>query len=97
MISLDFKIVNPFKSDYRDTKTWFNKTWNLTKNKSLEIDIYTAQCYNLFQFALSTVWRGHDHAGPGFVLEIFEFCFDIYVRDKRHWDWDNGTWEKERN
>jgi hypothetical protein len=75
----------------------FCKTFSLSKNKSLEIqlDLFDKDLStSYFEFML-TWTRKCDHAGPSFLFSIFRTVFfNIQIYDNRHWDYDNNCWEK---
>ena len=48
----------------------------------------------LIDFRLDLFPVGCDHASVGFSLTILGFMVDAKIYDSRHWDYDEGTWEK---
>lgn len=92
MIKAALQIRNPFAKDNSCKFDW-NKTISLTKNKTLEVQLWKSSCYNLFLFSVDLSWRGSDHAGPELNIEILGLDFTIKIYDNRHWDYENGTWQ----
>lgn len=92
MIYFNFTVQNPWHNEKR--RPWqdlFQGEWFITKNKIFEfrLDYYT---YDWFEFSLDTRWRGEDHAGPKFALNLFGLGAVIAIRDNRHWNRDENRW-----
>ena len=72
----------------------FCKNINLSKNKSIEIqlDLFPNDETTIFscEFRIN---QKTDHAGVGFFLELYKlFYFHIQFYDKRHWDYEKKCW-----
>ena len=93
MIKTTLTIRNPFAKDEHCLLTW-HKSIALTKNKTFEIELGSASMYNLLLFSLDLSWRGHDHAGPEFHVELFGFEATVKIYDNRHWNYNKGTWQR---
>lgn len=93
MINFSFGIVNPWAKD-KPMVTYFYREPKLSKNWAMCIQIYHGSNYNIFSISVDTAWRGHDHAGPKFDLEICGYCFDFQIYNTRHWNYETGSWEK---
>jgi hypothetical protein len=74
------------------SKDIISKSFSVTKNKSLEIQL--SKFSNIFQLGLNLDWRRKcDHAGIYFDIQILPFFFAISLSDDRHWDYETNTWE----
>lgn len=93
MIRFSFSITNPWSKDEPDPLSWF-ACYSLTANKSLEVQFSKMSNYEWFRIDLDLNFRGKDHAGPEFLLNIFGWEFVIKIYDHRHWDYTLGSWEK---
>jgi hypothetical protein len=93
MIKIFLAVKNPFARDNSQGFDW-NKTISLTKNKTLEIQLWKSSPYHLISFGLDLSWRGSDHAGPELSVELLGFDFTIKIYDNRHWDYKLGTWQR---
>jgi hypothetical protein len=93
MIKFSLALRNPvWRDSYQDLfRSYYDRTWQIARNKSLEIDI-TRHCYNLLEIHLDTVWWGHDHAGPRLEIGILGFGIRLEIYDHRHWDEDRDIW-----
>lgn len=75
----------------------FDKAWQISKNKSFEIQFEFNRRWNdfnvdLFNFKFKVNRKG-DHAGLDVTFELFEKLFlNIHLYDIRHWDYDNNKW-----
>lgn len=97
MIYFKFSIANPFaksagsgliQSDYIEIDK------SVSKNKAFSIQFSRwATAWEIFHISIDTQLSGHDHAGLELQLEILGFFFDMRLYDKRHWDYEKGTWE----
>jgi len=75
---------------------WFS-SWThgkLTENKAWEWQTDYFGWNTLFSLDLDLIPTGYDHAGIGFSLTILGFMVEAKIYDSRHWDYENGTWEK---
>jgi hypothetical protein len=91
MLKLRIGILNPFK--FEEFRHIWRCNWAVTKNKTLELEFYR-YAYEVVSVDLDLSWRGRDHAGPDFELNILGWSFRIALPDNRHWDWEKDTWEK---
>lgn len=82
-------IHNPFTTNEFDN-LWCG-AWNLTKNKTLEAEVFHHN--TLIGFHLDIRFWGQDHAGPSISLALFNYEFSIGIHDNRHWDHDKNDWE----
>ena len=98
MIRFHFTLKNPFPVAYKncnfDQIDYLEFDRSLTKNKAFSIQITKWAPTNLFSIGLDTCWFGQDHGGIGFDIELFGYFLNVNLYDKRHWDWENGCWEK---
>ena len=69
-----------------------NKHWQISKNKSLEIELENDYYSSIFVFRFAWTQK-EDHAGISLWIEIGKFYFRIYLYDHRHWDDKKGTWK----
>lgn len=92
MIRFSFRIRNPWGRDlpHRD---YFYRHWQVSKNKSFEIQLFRDSFYDLFELNLDLSWRGEDHAGPSLEIGIGKYQLNIKLYDHRHWDYEKGNWE----
>lgn len=90
MLALRISLRNPFR--YGEWRNIWQRAWCVTKNKTLEVclDYYA---YELFELDVNTAWRGLDHAGPSFSINLFGLGFRVSFPDNRHWDYVNNRWE----
>ena len=93
MININFAIKNPWTKD-RDMHDYVMIDRPLNKNWNLCLQISRCGTYNILLFKLDTAWRGRDHAGPSITLEAFGYMLDFNIYNKKHWDYEEGTWEK---
>lgn len=96
MIKFDLAIRDPWAHDLKRSwsKDWDCRLWG---HKNFEIQLAQMSAYSVFRLLFDLSWRGEDHAGPEFELDVLGFLFRMKVYDDRHWDWDKGTWEKNDN
>lgn len=52
----------------------------------------TGQATELVNLELDLFWRGHDHAGPSILIELFGYMFHAKIYDSRHWNYDKACW-----
>lgn len=85
MINFSFNVSWPWFKPIEDwQKDYFCKTWNLTKHKSLEIQLSKAG-KTLIGFDFR--WDSRcDHAGLMLDLSLFRHFFIINFYDNRHWN-----------
>jgi hypothetical protein len=91
MIRFRFGIANPFK--FKEFRNIWDRSWTVTENKTLELQFYR-YAYEIFSCDLDLAWRGSDHAGPNFELNILGRNVKLSLSDNRHWDHDKDTWEE---
>ena len=91
MIYLSGAITWPFKYSEDSFKTYFHKTWQLTKHKFLEVESYGGSD-DLIAFVFRLAWRS-DHEGLMLDLSLFRQSISIMVYDNRHWDHINNCYE----
>ena len=98
MIRFHFTLKNPFPIAYKDRDfdqiDYLCRDWSLTKNKAFEIQFTKWAPTTIFSVGLDTCWIGQDHGGIRFDIELFGYFLNLNLYDKRHWDWENGCWEK---
>lgn len=90
MISVSFYLSWPwFKSMDRQID-YIEKTWKLSKNKSLEVQLSKA---SKALIGTSFSWDTKcDHAGVMFELSLFRHFFIINFYDNRHWNYDENRY-----
>ena len=89
MININFGISNPWYKE--DFKTIFYRTGSITKNKQWEIQI-TRYSFNIFDFSFDWTHRT-DHAGVKLEFSLVGLSLHLQMYDRRHWDYENKTWE----
>lgn len=94
MINIHFTISNPFKTKEFDQIDYITYDRSLTTNKAFEIQFTKWRPTTLFSIGLDTRWRGCDHGGIRFDIEVFGYFLNLNLYDKRHWDWENWCWEE---
>jgi hypothetical protein len=65
----------------------------ITKNKFFEFQLLRYS-RNLLGIKIHFQPIGTSHAGFSFSFSLFGFGIAFDIRDKRHWDYENWTWEK---
>jgi hypothetical protein len=91
VIYLSAALTWPVKHDPKFYENYFWKTWKLTKNKSLEIQVDKGSNELIgFMFRLSFK---QDHAGLMIDLSLFYRTIYFQIYDNRHWDHDKGCYE----
>ena len=94
MINFSVHISNPFATDsVLPPSLHWCKSWSVTPNRFLELELFRTAAYNWVRFELGLAWRGSDHAGPHIELELFGLHLRAILGDYRHWDYKEGTWE----
>lgn len=95
MIRLQFDFVNPWKHDVEIdyNRHWVDINRRLFGNRNFMFEIFRGAPYSIFKIDIDLAWRGSDHAGPGFEIEIYGYTIHCEFYDSRHWDWDRGAWE----
>ena len=89
-----FSISFPYKIQ-KDQIDYIEKTYVITKNKSLEIQLSKwGTGYTLFGISINPSWY-RSHSGLKIELELFNYSLIINFCDNRHWDYQKGTWSTE--
>jgi hypothetical protein len=89
MINFSFDLSWPW-STWKNQTDYFTKTWRVSKNKSLEIQLSKAGKTLLgvaFRWDINT-----DHAGVMLELNLFRHFFIINFYDNRHWNDDENRY-----
>ena len=99
MLSFHLRIANPFPPKDpenggfgRDFVCWEPRIKG-TQHKAFSFQITKFPAYQLLDISLNTEWRGSDHAGPRFEIDILGLFFGIGIYDTRHWDYESDCWE----
>lgn len=95
-MTISFRIYLPESWIKYKTKSWFSSyaSGRISENKAWEWQTDYFGWNTLFNLELDLVPTGRDHAGVGFSLTILGFMVEAKIYDSRHWDEENGTWEK---
>lgn len=73
-------------------KNLFNKSWDISENKSFEIEvIYNSQM--LFLIEANLMFGGRDHGGPELCIGLFGLELRMELPDARHWNSEANRWE----
>lgn len=72
-------------------KSHLSKTFKLSTNKFLEIQIYSYDFYK-FEFLLDISLTGKSHAGIELDFGLLGKSINIHFFDKRHWSEDRNRW-----
>ena len=90
MIRFSFGIANWRKPcEFRNI---YNRAWAVSQHRTLEIQ-FDRYDYELLGLSLDLRWRGSDHAGPDFEINVLGYNFRISLPDNRHWDLETDNWE----
>lgn len=90
---LSFNISFPYKKQ-KSQKDYVEKTYAITKNKSLEIQVSKwGHSYTLVGLMIRPSWYS-SHSGLMIELEMFNYALIVNFCDNRHWDYEEGCWEK---
>ena len=90
---LSLNISFPYKIQKQQVD-YIEKTYNITKNKSLEIQLSKwGHSYTLIGLSIRPSWY-QCHAGLMMEFELFNHSLIINFLDNRHWDYEKGCWEK---
>jgi hypothetical protein len=97
MISFHFNIANFGRSltADRDDRFDWDRTWQVSTNKSFELQVTHWSFDRLLSFQLDTHFWGSDHAGPEVSLELFGWYFAAKLYDHRHWNYEAGRFMTE--
>lgn len=90
MISFSFSIDWPWFKSIGKQIDYIEKSWKLSNNKSLEVQLSKAGkslfgC--CFRWDVKT-----DHAGLFFEISLFRHFFIINFYDNRHWNYDEDRY-----
>jgi len=97
MIYFSFKFESPWAKDPgRVQHDYFWREPKISRRKAMCIQLSKAATPSILRFDLDLSWRGHDHAGPGISLELFGYFFDFNIYDVRHWNYEEGRWESDK-
>jgi hypothetical protein len=89
MINFSFNISWPWSNSTRQVD-YIEKTWKITKNKSLEIQF--SKLGNTL-VGVSFHWLSRcDHAGVMLDMSLFGYLFMIHFYDNRHWNYKKGRY-----
>ena len=91
LAKLHIQFQNPFGSDADFKNLWFN-TWHVGKHKALELQ-FVVDAANIFELDIDVNFRGQDHAGPRFELNLFGWIMILHLYDTRHWNYETNNWE----
>jgi hypothetical protein len=88
MVDILFQLECPISDNW--WKNLYNKSWKVTENKSIEIQLIRDSSL----LGLTTQLRNKgDHPGFRFSLSILFITFDFQFYDGRHWDYENDCYE----
>jgi hypothetical protein len=91
MIRFNFGIVNWRQAcEFRNL---YSRGWSVSQNRTLEVQFYRYN-HELLGLTFDLQWRGCDHAGPEFEINVLGWNFRITLPDRRHWDYDIYDWEQ---
>ena len=90
-MNIHYNIINEKAVDV--FKSYVSKSYQLTKHKYFEIEIYSYDWY-LFEFTFGVAFSGKDHAGIDFDLGILGKYISLKMYDHRHWDLTTNEWVK---
>lgn len=88
MINVRFFIENPYSDFFKNCRCWSKK---ITKHKAWELQTYRTNTIIEFELELS---HRRDHAGFRIGFGFFSFNITFQIYDTRHWDYENGRWER---
>lgn len=80
-----------FQKSYNN-RNIFAKYWKITKNKSLDIDLYRQNW--LLASADLRYQNRCDHPGFLFELGLFGVVFNAEFYDGRHWNYEKNKYEE---
>lgn len=97
MFSFHFNIANFGRSLTKDREDRFDwdRTWQVSTNKSLELQVTHWSFDRLLSVHVDTHWWGSDHAGPEVSIELFGWYFAAKFYDHRHWNYEHGRFMTE--
>jgi hypothetical protein len=90
MINLSFSINWPWFKNLDKQTDYIEKTWRLSKHKSLEVQLSKAG-----DTLIGGAFRWNircDHAGVLLDLSLFRHFFIINLYDNRHWNYDKDRY-----
>lgn len=93
MIYLRFSLSWPYKKQ-KSQIDYVEKTWTITKNKSLELQISKwGHSWTLIGIEFRPSMY-QSHSGLFLELELFNYSIILNFCDNRHWDYKEGKWEE---
>lgn len=95
MIYFRFGLGSPWAKDKKGEIYSKECYFPLSANKSLELQAAVfPNNYPLLEVNLDARWCGHDHGGIRLDLIAWKFYLSLNLYDRRHWDYDTGTWKR---
>ena len=94
MFDFHLTLRNPFHAEDREWVDFFCKEWMITKNKFIETQLSKCNFDTIFRIDFELNFNGQHHAGIGFSVRVFSLFFTLMLRDRRHWDYEEGKWEE---
>lgn len=94
MISFRLELYNPFARSRLVNSDVYSETMRVSKHKHVELQFNRTDWTHPFMIDVDTQFTGQDHAGFMFAVQLLCFYFHVQLYDERHWDYDNGCWEK---
>lgn len=90
----NFSISFPYRRQ-KEQVDYFEKTYSISKNKSLEIQISKwGHSFTLLGLEVRPSWY-QSHSGLMIEFELFNYSLIINLCDNRHWNYQEGRWYKE--
>jgi len=87
MISFNFNLRNPWSNTF---KNLWCRTYRVTENKSLELEV--TQDFTLVSFMFNWTIR-QSHAGLDLELGLFGYNVYVTFSDNRHWIVEKGRYQ----
>lgn len=93
MIFFGFDFAIPYKNK-KDTIDYFYGDWSISKNKAFSIQ-FSKFGYDFVLIEVEFSYYPYQcHAGPKLIFGMIGYSLILNIYDKRHWDYDKGTWEE---
>jgi len=94
MILLEFTVDNIWYRPRQDfeSRDYLCREGRFTQHKHWAVQCTHGQATELVNLELDLFWRGHDHAGPSILIELFGYMFHAKIYDSRHWNYDKACW-----
>lgn len=92
MFYFGFDISWPYKINKKIIDILY-KDYSISKNKAIEIQLSKfGNSFTIigFDFGLHPY---QSHGGLRISIDLLGYSFIIKIYDKRHWDYETGTWE----